>query len=153
MSVHYFGVPDDVDYANIPWRSSRFDEKALTEAVATRARALNALRSGRKHAGPGSRTIAFCVSQRHADFMAGFFREQGLRAASVHAGPTSAARAASLDALGAGHLDIVCAVDMFNEGVDLPALDTVIMLRPTESRIVWLQQFGRGSASRTGRRA
>jgi superfamily II DNA or RNA helicase len=141
---HYFGVPDDVDYANIPWRSSRFDEKALTAAVATRARALNAFEQWKKHAGPGSRTIAFCVSQRHADFMAEFFREQGLRAASVHAGPTSAARAASLEALGAGHLDIVCAVDMFNEGVDLPGLDTVIMLRPTESRIVWLQQFGRG---------
>ncbi len=44
----------------------------------------------------------------------------------------------------AGELDVVCAVDMFNEGVDLPELDTVMMLRPTESKILWLQQFGRG---------
>ncbi|MBK6277975.1 MAG: hypothetical protein IPF57_07455 [Gammaproteobacteria bacterium] len=43
-----------------------------------------------------------------------------------------------------GDLDIICAVDMFNEGVDLPELDTVMMLRPTESKILWLQQFGRG---------
>lgn len=140
----YLGVPDEVDYTNIPWRSTRFDEEALTTAVATQSRALNALEQWRRHAGPGSRTLAFCVSQRHADFMARFFDEQGLRAVAVHAGTTSAPRAASLERLEAGELDIVCAVDMFNEGVDLPALDTVMMLRPTESRIVWLQQFGRG---------
>ena len=76
--------------------------------------------------------------------MADFFREQGLRAVAVHSGDTSAPRAQSLDQLSAGQLDVICAVDMFNEGVDLPELDTVLMLRPTESRILWLQQFGRG---------
>jgi len=140
----YVGVPDGVDYTNIPWRSTRFDEEALTQAVATQERALNALEQWRKHAGPGTRTLAFCVSQRHADFMARFFTEQGVRAVAVHAGPTSAPRALSLERLAALELDVVCAVDMFNEGVDLPALDAVLMLRPTESRIVWLQQFGRG---------
>lgn len=140
----YVGVPDDVDYSNIPWRSSRFDEERLTAAVATRERAQNALEQWHKHAGPGTRTLAFCVSQRHADFMAGFFVEHGVRAVAVHAGPTSAPRALSLERLAAGELDVVCAVDMFNEGVDLPTLDAVLMLRPTESRIVWLQQFGRG---------
>jgi hypothetical protein len=43
-----------------------------------------------------------------------------------------------------GELDVVFAVDMFNEGVDVPAIDTVMMLRPTESRVLWMQQFGRG---------
>jgi superfamily II DNA or RNA helicase/diadenosine tetraphosphate (Ap4A) HIT family hydrolase/HKD family nuclease len=140
----YVGVPDAVDYSNIPWRSSRFDEEALTEAVATRERAQNALEQWLKHAGPGTRTLAFCVSQRHADFMARFLVEHGARAVAVHAGSTSAPRALSLERLSAQELDIVCAVDMFNEGVDLPSLDAVLMLRPTESRIVWLQQFGRG---------
>ena len=92
----------------------------------------------------GSRAIAFCVSQRHADFMAAFFNKHGRRAVAVHAGETSAPRAASLERLSTGQLDVICAVDVFNEGLDLPDLDTLLMLRPTESRIVWLQQFGRG---------
>ena len=141
---HYFGVPDDVDYTNIPWRSTRFDEEALTTAVATQRRAENALEQFRTKG--GTRALGFCVSQRHADFMAAFFKDQGLRAVAVHSGPTSAPRAASLEQLEAGELDIVFAVDMFNEGVDLPTLDTVMMLRPTESKILWLQQFGRGLA-------
>jgi superfamily II DNA or RNA helicase len=139
---HYFGVPDLVDYSNIPWRSSRFDEEALTNAVATRSRAENALQQYRKHA--GTRTLAFCCSQRHADFMADFFRDSGLRSVAVHSGTNSAPRAASLEQLEAGELDILCSVDIFNEGVNLPAVDTVMMLRPTESRILFLQQFGRG---------
>ena len=76
--------------------------------------------------------------------MANFFRTRGKRVESVHSGPTSAPRTRSLERLQAGELDIVCAVDMFNEGVDMPDLDTVMMLRPTESKILWLQQFGRG---------
>jgi len=139
---HYFGVPDEVDYANIPWRSSRFDEEALTTAVATQSRAENALEQYREHA--GGRTLAFCCSKRHADFMHDFFRDAGLRVAAVHSGEGSDPRSGSLEKLRDGDLDVVFAVDMFNEGVDLPNVDTVIMLRPTESRILWLQQFGRG---------
>jgi len=139
---HYFGVPDEVDYTNIPWRSSRFDAEALTEAVATRSRAQNALEQWRQRG--GSRTLAFCCSQRHSDFMQAFFQEAGVKAVSVHAGSSSAPRADSLDKLERGELQVVFAVDMFNEGVDLPHVDTVLMLRPTESRILWLQQFGRG---------
>ncbi|MCC7320740.1 MAG: DUF3427 domain-containing protein [Rubellimicrobium sp.] len=139
---HYFGVPDDVDYAQIPWRSARFDEAALTEAVTTRARAENALDQLRRHGhGP---TIGFCVSMRHADFMAEYFTAAGLRAVSVHSGPGSAPRASSLEALGKGELDSLFAVDMFNEGIDVPNIGTVLMLRPTESTILFLQQLGRG---------
>ena len=138
----YFGVPDEVDYTNIPWRSRRFDEEKLTTAVATVSRAKNALEQLERRG--GRRTLAFCVSQRHAEFMAAFFVSNGKRAVAVHAGPSSAPRTQSLERLQAGDLDIVCAVDMFNEGVDVPELDTVMMLRPTESKILWLQQFGRG---------
>jgi len=138
----YFGVPDTVDYRNIPWRNKKFDENELTKAVATQVRAANALDQYRKRAGRG--TLAFCVSQRHADFMAEYLTEHGVSAKAVHAGSTSAPRAESLEELQDGTLSVLCAVDIFNEGVDVPALDTVMMLRPTESRIVWLQQFGRG---------
>ena len=138
----YYGVPDEVDYTNIPWRSRRFDEEELTTAVATVSRAENSLDQLNRRG--GKRTLAFCVSQRHAEFMASFFNSRGKRAVAVHSGPSSAPRSLSLERLQAGDLDVVCAVDMFNEGVDLPDLDTVMMLRPTESKILWLQQFGRG---------
>jgi len=138
----YFGVPDLVDYRNIPWRNKKFDEDELTNAVATQARAQNALEQHQKRG--GKRTLAFCVSTRHADFMADFLRAKGIAAVAVHSGQSSAPRAESLQKLKDGILSIICTVDMFNEGVDVPELDTVMMLRPTESRIVWLQQFGRG---------
>ncbi len=141
-AYRYYGVPDDVDYANIPWRSTRFDEHALTEAVATQRRAENILDQWRKRG--AQRTLAFCVSQRHADFMRRHFSERSISCAAVHSGPDSDPRSLSLERLAAGELQVIFAVDMFNEGVDVPTIDTVMMLRPTESRIVWLQQFGRG---------
>jgi superfamily II DNA or RNA helicase/HKD family nuclease/diadenosine tetraphosphate (Ap4A) HIT family hydrolase len=138
----YLGVPDTVDYRNIPWRNARFDETALTAAVATGARAQNALEQYRKHA--GQRTIAYCCSVRHADYMRRYFAAQGVRCAAVHSQTSSDPRTGSLERLAAREIDVLFAVDMLNEGIDLPSIDTVLMLRPTESRIIWLQQFGRG---------
>lgn len=139
---HYYGIPDDVDYAQIPWRNRRFDTDALTQHWATQQRAQNALEQYRNKA--GGRTLAFCCSVEHANFMRNFFVQAKVRAAAVHSGPGADGRALSLEALGKGTLDIVFAVDMFNEGVDVPAIDTVFMLRPTESKTLWLQQLGRG---------
>lgn len=146
----YYGVPDDVDYAQIPWRSARFDEDALSSAVATTRRADNAFEQLSRRG--GARTLAFCVSRRHAAFMKQHFASKGRRVAAVHSGPESDPRARSLEALQAGEIDVLFAVDMFNEGVDLPDVDTVLMLRPTESSILWLQQFGRGLRRRVGKR-
>lgn len=139
---HYFGIPDNIDFENIPWRSGRFDPEQLEFAVATEARAENAYEQWQKRG--QQRTLGFCVSKRHADFMADFFLKKGVRAAAVHSGPSSSPRTQSLQKLESNELDIVFAVDMFNEGVDVPAIDTVMMLRPTESKILWLQQLGRG---------
>lgn len=145
----YFGVPDPVEYAQIPWRSGKFDEEALTAAVATQARAENALEQLALRG--GKKTIGFCVSRRHADFMSEFAISKGLRAVAVHSGENSAPRSSALKALEQGLLDIVFAVDMFNEGVDVPSIDTVLMLRPTESPIIWLQQLGRGLRRSAGK--
>lgn len=139
---HYFGIPDEVEYENIPWRSGRFDEQVLETAVTTELRAANAFEQWQRFG--GNRTLAFCVSKRHADFMAKYFRDRGAACVAVHTGPTGAPRALSLEQLNSGELSIVFSVDIFNEGVDLPAVDTVLLLRPTESKILWLQQFGRG---------
>jgi superfamily II DNA or RNA helicase/diadenosine tetraphosphate (Ap4A) HIT family hydrolase len=142
----YVGVPDDVDYSNIPWRSTGFDENELTARLAVDTRAANALEQleKHKHGGNRSRMLVFCVSQRHADFMAAYMNAHGHPSVAVHSGSTSAPRAQSLERLRSGDLDAICAVDVFNEGLDLPELDTVLMLRPTESRILFLQQLGRG---------
>jgi len=138
----YYGVPDCVDYTNVPWRSSRFDEEELTRAIATEKRAANALEQYQERG--GTRTLGFCCSKQHADFMAKFFNEHDVRSVAVHSGSTSSPRASSLEALNEGRIDLIFAVDMFNEGLDVPNIDTVLMLRPTESSTVWLQQFGRG---------
>ena len=139
---HYFGILDEsVDYREIPWRNGQFDPEALANKLATRARAKHALREWQTKA--QTRTLAFCVSRRHADFMAEQFRTAGITAAAVYAG-ASLSRGEALQQLADGQLQVIFSVDLFNEGVDLPAIDTVMMLRPTESKILFLQQLGRG---------
>ena len=145
VPFRYFGVKDSVDFEPIPWRSGKFDAVALTTAVATEERAQQALAEYERRAAPGARrTLCFCCSVEHADFMAAFFRRCGKTAVAVHSGPSSAPRARSLRDLKSGALEIVCAVDVFNEGLDVPDVNTVLMLRPTESPVVFLQQLGRG---------
>lgn len=136
----YFGIPDEVDYQRIGWRGR--DAAELSEHLETRSRASRALAQLERRG--GRRVLGFCCSRSHADFMAKQARAAGWRAAAVHTGPTGAPRASSIEALRAGKLDIIFSVDVLNEGVDIPEVDTVLMLRPTESRIVWLQQLGRG---------
>lgn len=143
-TFRYHGLSDPTDYAVIPWRSGRFVEGDLEVALATEERARAVFDGWRERAAAGSRTLAFCVTQLHADFMAQWFREQGVRAVAVHSGPSSAPRTASVRELDAGELDVLFAVDVFNEGLDVPSIDTVMMLRPTSSPVIFLQQLGRG---------
>lgn len=138
----YVGIADPVDFDPIPWRNGRFDAAALTAAVETNERAQRAFDEWQERG--GRRTLAFCVTTTHADFMADFFRERGVACASVHSGRTSASRTRSVEELAAGDIEVLFAVDIFNEGFDLPSIDTVLMLRPTESPVVFLQQLGRG---------
>ena len=138
----YFGIYDEtVDYQEIPWRNGRFDPESLSNKLATLGRARHALAHWQEKA--QSRTLAFCVSRRHADFMAEQFRKASIRAAAVYQG-SSLDRSAALEQLERGDLQVIFSVDLFNEGVDLPAIDTVLMLRPTESKVLFLQQLGRG---------
>ncbi len=139
---HYYGIHDDsVDYKQIPWRNGRFDEQAVENQFATAARARHNLREWRHKA--GQRTLAFCASRRHSDFMAEEFSRQGVAALSVHAGSTMS-REEALERLKTGQTKVVFSVDLFSEGIDVPVVDTVMMLRPTESPVLFLQQLGRG---------
>jgi superfamily II DNA or RNA helicase/diadenosine tetraphosphate (Ap4A) HIT family hydrolase/HKD family nuclease len=154
VPFRYFGVKDEVDFAPIPWRSGRFAPEALTAAVTTEARAEQALREYERRAAEGARrTLCFCCTVEHADFMAAFFRARGKQAVAVHSGEASAPRAQSLRALRDGELEIICAVDVFNEGLDVPDINTVLMLRPTESPVIFLQQLGRGLRRADGKEA
>jgi superfamily II DNA or RNA helicase/HKD family nuclease/SOS-response transcriptional repressor LexA len=139
---HYHGIQDEsVDYREVPWRNGRFDPEQLSNKLATLARARHALREWRGKA--QKHTLAFCVSTRHADYMAHQFSSAGVSAAAVYTG-SALGRAQALEKLHAGTLQVVFSVDLFNEGVDLPGIDTVMMLRPTESKVLFLQQLGRG---------
>ena len=139
---HYYGIYDDsVDYREIPWRNGRFEPEQLSNKLATLARARHVLREWRQRG--QQRTLAFCVSTRHADYMAAQFSQAGVVAAAVYSG-SDLSRGDALAQLRDGRLAVVFSVDLFNEGVDLPSIDTVMMLRPTESKILFLQQLGRG---------
>jgi superfamily II DNA or RNA helicase/diadenosine tetraphosphate (Ap4A) HIT family hydrolase/SOS-response transcriptional repressor LexA len=154
VPFRYFGVKDTVDFEPIPWRSGKFDSAALSAAVSTEARAEQALREYERHAQSTTRrTLCFCCTTEHADFMAKFFREHGKAAVAVHSGPTSASRAQALRDLEDGRIELVCAVDMFNEGLDIKTINHVLMLRPTESPVIFLQQLGRGLRTVAGKDA
>lgn len=138
----YRGVRDVVDLSGVPFARGRFAERELGRAVSTEERARLALDEWRRMG--ASRTLGFCVTTGHADFMAAYFRERGVDAVAVHSGETSAGRAVSLERLRSGSLPVLFSVDLFNEGLDVPLVDGVLMLRPTESPVVFLQQIGRG---------
>ena len=99
----------------------------------------------------GERTLVFCCSIAHANYVRGWLRNQGVKVAAVYAGDGSDDREQSLSDLERGELAAVCAVDVFNEGVDVPSIDRVVMLRPTESSVVFLQQLGRGLRASPGK--
>ncbi len=139
---HYIGVADkEVDYQEIPWRNGKFDPDELLNKLATQSRARHILNEWKKH--KQQRTLAFCISRKHADFMTTFFNKKGYKTISVHS-KSEIRRNDALERLRKGVIDVVFSVDLFNEGVDLPSIDTVMMLRPTDSKIIFLQQLGRG---------
>ncbi|MEO8179809.1 MAG: DEAD/DEAH box helicase family protein [Deltaproteobacteria bacterium] len=145
----YHGVRDDIDYAQLPWRNHRFDPAALAAAAQTQRRMERLWSAWLDH--PATRTLVFCCSIEHARFAASWLGEHGVRVEAVFAGPDSADRSDCLAQLARGELDALCVVDLFNEGVDLPAVDRVVMLRPTESPTVFLQQLGRGLRKHDGK--
>jgi len=155
VPFRYRGLKDDVDFEQIPWRNGRFDPAVLEAALE------NAPRMERLwaewQAAPAGRTLVFCCSRRHAVFARDWLRNRGVAAAAVFSdaagpgGPVSDPRMASLAAFHAGTLSALCVVDLFNEGVDIPLVDRVVMLRPTESKIVFLQQLGRGLRAAEGK--
>ena len=92
----------------------------------------------------GMRALGFCVSVAHARWMADRFNDAGIRAVAISGDTAADLRRAALLDLASGKVSVVFAVDVFNEGIDVPEVDTLLMLRPTESGTLFLQQLGRG---------
>lgn len=148
---HYRAIKDVADYENIPWRSGKFAIDDLSGRLETLQRAEQVIAEWDLVDGPRRRAIAFCCSISHADFMADQFRAHGHSVASVHSGASSDDRRKSLNDLESGDLQVVFSVDLFNEGVDMPSIDIVLLLRPTESPVVFFQQLGRGLRKSVGK--
>ena len=147
----YHGLKDTADYRAIPWRNGRFDPESLAAAVETQARMEKAWQGWHEY--PGTRSLVFCCTIPHARFVCAWLLERGVRVVAVHSEFDSADRTTALEHLARGELDAVCAVDLFNEGIDVPSVDRVVMLRPSESPVVFLQQLGRGLRRSAGKTA
>jgi superfamily II DNA or RNA helicase/HKD family nuclease len=143
----YFGIADDTDLSQVTWRRGGYVTAELSNVLTgDDARVAKVLRTVRDLVADPTRmrALGFCVSVEHAEFMARRFREAGLAAAAITGGSAASERETALLRLKAGELQVVFTVDLFNEGVDVPSIDTVLFLRPTESATVFLQQLGRG---------
>jgi superfamily II DNA or RNA helicase len=144
---HYFGIHDSVDLSHVAWRRGRYDDRELENVyTGNDARVLQIIAAlQQKVSDLGSmRALGFCVGVGHAEFMAARFRAAGIPAEAVLGTTDSEARDRALRRLRDGEIRCLFAVDIFNEGVDVPQIDTVLFLRPTESALVFLQQLGRG---------
>lgn len=143
----YYGVSDGLDLRDIPWRRGRgYDALGLSNLYTG-----NDLWAGkvveqlRRRVDPGRmRALGFCVSVDHARFMARVFAEARIPATAVWGDSPEKERREALSALSAGRIHAVFSVDLFNEGIDVPPVDTLLLLRPTDSPTLFLQQLGRG---------
>lgn len=144
----YFGIADSLDLQDIPWRrGTGYDVDALTNLITgTDIWARRVLSEFKDHIGDisSSRALGFCVSVDHARYMARVFSDHGVKAVAVWSDTAGDDRRSALSDLKAGRISVVFSVDLFNEGVDVPMVDTLLMLRPTESPLLFLQQLGRG---------
>ncbi|MEV5763602.1 DUF3427 domain-containing protein [Micromonospora sp. NPDC052213] len=143
----YFGLHDDVDLSQLRWKRGQGYDPAELDVVYTgnHARARAVLRAVRDKVDVARmRALGFCVSIGHARFMADWFTKHGVPSAAVTSKVDTPDRHALLAEFRKGTLRVLFTVDLFNEGVDLPMVDTVLMLRPTESATIFLQQLGRG---------
>lgn len=153
---HYFAISDaTVNYSQVNWARGKYDEGELQNLLnANHLRAQLVLDKLREYLpdpyGSGEfdrksvRALGFCVGIEHANFMARFFQRAGIPAEALTSETDAISRQTHRAGLANGRLNLLFVVDVFNEGVDIPEINCVLFLRPTESHIVYLQQLGRG---------
>ncbi len=147
---HYFVVTDNVNLSNVKWHDGKYDVKELTK-IYTNGNISNArldliYNSVMYYLDDIEfiKGIGFCVSIGHAEFMSNYFNKMGIPSIAISSNSTSTERENARNNLINGNIKFIFVVDIYNEGVDIPEINTVLFLRPTESLTVYLQQFGRG---------
>ncbi len=138
----YYGVYDDTDYSQITWLGNRYAEEELLQVQLREELAQKILQAWEDK--KQTRTLGFCSSIRQADYLSNYFNNHGYHTVSLHSQQTGISRNQAISQLARGEIDIIFTVDLFNEGVDIPAVDTLLFVRPTESLTVFTQQIGRG---------
>jgi superfamily II DNA or RNA helicase len=152
----YFAVYDKTDYERITWRGTHYDEEELTRALSSDTRTAIVATNIRKYL-PSTgkiKALAFCSSVAHARYTANrLTMDHGIEALSLSGIDSGGERAAALARLEDENdpLRVLCTVNIFNEGVDIPALSHVLLLRPTQSFTVFIQQLGRGLRKAPGK--
>ncbi len=147
---HYFGIHDNTDLSAVPFQRGRYRSSGLENLyTGNDARVMLILKEMESRlADTGAmRALGFCATVEHAQFMASRFRESGYHAVAVTGQTPPEQRREAIASLRRGDRDdlrVIFTVDVFNEGVDLPEVDTLLLLRPTESATIFLQQLGRG---------
>lgn len=143
----YFGISDGVDLSRVQWAKGGYVQADLDKVYTGDQKRVDLVVAAitDKLVDPRAmRALGFCVSVAHAEFMAREFTRRGIPAVAVSAESSSSERDGALRQLRNKSVNVVFCVDLFNEGVDVPEVDTVLFLRPTESALVFLQQLGRG---------
>ncbi len=151
----YYGVHDGLDLREIPWRRGRgYDVERLSNLLTGNdawAHLVITELARRVDSVAAMKALGFCLSVEHARFMARAFSVAGITATAIWADSPAAEREQALRDLTTGRVQVIFSVDLFNEGVDVPAVDTLLMLRPTESATLFLQQLGRGLRRHTSK--
>ncbi len=153
VPFHYYGIYVETDYSSLHLVKGRYDEKELNETYIGNIRRYDLIyKYYRKYR--SKRALGFCCSRRHAEEMAKEFCKRGIESVAVYSdadGAFSEDRDKAVEKLKNQEIKVIFSVDMFNEGVDIAALDMVMFLRPTQSPIVFLQQLGRGLRTSRGK--
>ena len=143
----YLCISDDTDLSDDSlWSGQKYNIERLADKLCAKTRAQLIVDALHKYLADEytCRALCFCVNKRHADFMAEQLRLYGFNAQSLTSDTPADERKQLAKDLRDGTLHYLCVVDIFNEGVDIPEVDTVLFLRPTESLTIFLQQLGRG---------
>ncbi|MUT65718.1 DEAD/DEAH box helicase family protein [Paenibacillus sp. NEAU-GSW1] len=139
---HYYGIYDATDYSQLTWLGTKYDEGELLEVQLREEVAANIYEGWARHR--QTRTIAFCSSIMQANFLSDYFNNQGAASLALHSDTRAMTREEAVRRLESGELTIIFTVDLFNEGVDIPSVDTLLFVRPTQSLTIFTQQIGRG---------
>ena len=153
VPFHYYGIFDKTDYSQLHQVWGKYDDRELNKTYIGNERRYELIYKNYCKYG-SKRALGFCCSKEHAKDMAKEFCRRGIPSVAVYSdahGEYTEDRSIAIQKLMQGEIRVIFSVDMFNEGVDIPAVDMVMFLRPTESPIVFLQQLGRGLRKSMGK--